>query len=687
MALCPAAAQAEARAQKYYYEDISQPFFALDPAAPGLYRNQRPGSKPSLFPAVKPKDGLRVFVLGGSIAGLLQQTGEKYELAQALAAVLPSKTVEVINCGMAGYESFREALIEQEILEYSPDLIVFLTGHNESLASAPIPIWIMRTQERLSRFDAYRALVKRLQPNPWLGGVHTDARADARDATFARNLADNIRHARARGVAVAVVVPPRNYREPVELGRMLYDAEFVPGWLRFLQGDYAAARKAWTQTLARTTRGREATSEEKAFTEGFIGRSEEKLGLLDEARASFERAALADRAAICGTICQGILRRVTMREGGFLIEADRMFRKLAFPRMPGLETFNDRMHWKPRYNCLMSMTIIGALRGEPGLGALPWDLARLKELEGSCEKPGQPPIEADDRRILGYVLLNLSGANLDRLSTVSVFYLQALRRGRPDWFNDIPKLTRRATNPQTDVYGVAGAPEAVVLPRFHWHIGEVRMLEKDYGGAIKEYAKALKLDPALMWARLGLGVAEALRGDKKRALERLKDACARSAREPRGADLLAAAAAAAATLDLGGAEELFAFDAAHWVDKAQAALSAGRNADADTALEKARGLSPPPHELRRIGQYYMSLKEPAKFLAVSDALAAVYPQDADLWRMRAEAALVTGDAVKSLAALSRAESLQPDAVQLKYIRHLRGRLKKGEKDKIERVGK
>src|SRR4051812_1113033 len=84
----------DARAQTYYYEDISRPFFAPDPAKPGYYKNVRPGSKASSFAAVKPKDGFRVFVLGGSIASLLQYSGERGELAQALQAALPGRKVE-----------------------------------------------------------------------------------------------------------------------------------------------------------------------------------------------------------------------------------------------------------------------------------------------------------------------------------------------------------------------------------------------------------------------------------------------------------------------------------------------------------------------------------------------------------------------------------------------------------------
>ncbi|MEK6609547.1 MAG: hypothetical protein AABZ35_01345, partial [Gemmatimonadota bacterium] len=107
--------------------------------------------------------------------------------------------------------------------------------------------------------------------------------------------------------------------------------------------------------------------------------------LWDEARRSFERTALHDRAAICGSVCQDIIRRSAREEGGLLVEADAMFRRLAQPRMPGLETFDDRMHWKRRFNCLMWTEIADTLRRDPGLAALPWDAARLKTMRDGCE--------------------------------------------------------------------------------------------------------------------------------------------------------------------------------------------------------------------------------------------------------------------------------------------------------------
>lgn len=666
MVLAPAPSRADSRANKYYYEDIVQPFFALDPERPGFYRNQRPASKESSFSVVKAPDAFRVFILGGSIASLLQYSGEKGEFAQALQTVLPAKKVEVINCGMAGYDSYREALVEQEILEYAPDLIVFLTGHNEGIASAPIPIWVMRAQERLSRFSAFRALVKTFQPAKAGEIRYDEAAADARDAAFARNLADNIRHARERGVPVAVVVPPRNYREPAEVGRSPYDAEFLPGWVSFLKGDFSDARRAWRKSLEAAPRG----GEHGAFTWGFIARAEEKLGLLDEARASFDRSAALDRAAICGKACQDILRRTARSEGGFLVEADAMFRALAHPRAPGLETFNDRMHWKPSFNCLMSSELIAAIRSQPGLSALPWDEARVRALAASCPKPGGPGDEADDLRILSYALMGLSWPDFGQLSTVSVFSLEAVRRHRPAWFKDVPALTRRTQNPHTQVYGIAMAPEKLILPRFYWHIGEVRLLEKDYAGSARDIRKALELDPSLSWARLSLAVAEALRGERKSALASLKEASERSKGTPRHDAILASAVAAGAALGLEGAEQVAASDPEHWIRKAAAA---GDPAAALAALERARARSPQPHQLRSIAQRYFILRDYGKFLEVFDPLIAAYPDDGALWLSCAEAAFSLGRRDKALAALARAEALSPDPGQKRLIAGLRAR--------------
>jgi len=89
------------------------------------------------FALEKPRDGYRVFCLGGStVRGRPFTTESSFtrwiglELAERTEG---KRTVEAVNCGGLSYASFRLRPIVKEVLEYAPDLIVIATGHNEFL--------------------------------------------------------------------------------------------------------------------------------------------------------------------------------------------------------------------------------------------------------------------------------------------------------------------------------------------------------------------------------------------------------------------------------------------------------------------------------------------------------------------------------------------------------------------------
>ncbi len=119
--------------------------------------------RPAKFAASKPPGTFRIFALGGSTT-----QGEPYATETAFpewlrlnlqAAVGNEPTVEAINCGGLSYASYRVLAILREVLNYSPDLIVIYTGHNEYLE--------------------YRTYAGYRQPNAtqrwfgWLSGWHT----------------------------------------------------------------------------------------------------------------------------------------------------------------------------------------------------------------------------------------------------------------------------------------------------------------------------------------------------------------------------------------------------------------------------------------------------------------------------------------------------------------------------------
>lgn len=80
----------------------------------------------------KPKNVFRVFLLGGSTAvqGINEDVTISHYLEENLKKTIPN--VEVINAGVAGYASDNELiLLETEILQLEPDLVVVLDGRND----------------------------------------------------------------------------------------------------------------------------------------------------------------------------------------------------------------------------------------------------------------------------------------------------------------------------------------------------------------------------------------------------------------------------------------------------------------------------------------------------------------------------------------------------------------------------
>jgi len=124
---------------------------------------------PASFPVEKGASTLRVFALGGSTT-----QGQPYRTETLLAhwlplrlrAAAPHREIEVVNCGVISYASYRVTAILQEVLGYSPDLILLYTGHNEFLEARTyelqqrVPRWLagplsIVNRLRISRVVAY----------------------------------------------------------------------------------------------------------------------------------------------------------------------------------------------------------------------------------------------------------------------------------------------------------------------------------------------------------------------------------------------------------------------------------------------------------------------------------------------------------------------------------------------------
>lgn len=85
----------------------------------------------------------RVIVIGGSVAfgqgASSDETVWTVPLARAIQAQLSRGEVEVLNAGIIGYDSMQErVLLETELLDYAPDVVVLLDGWNDMNSSCEV---------------------------------------------------------------------------------------------------------------------------------------------------------------------------------------------------------------------------------------------------------------------------------------------------------------------------------------------------------------------------------------------------------------------------------------------------------------------------------------------------------------------------------------------------------------------
>jgi lysophospholipase L1-like esterase len=223
------------------------PLFVLNEATQRyeIPKSRQSHFQPQSFPAKKPANEFRIFVLGGStVQGRPWSTETSFTtwLALHLNAADPARHYEVVNCGGVSYASYRLAPILMEVLKYQPDLVIFCEGHNEFLEDrsyAPLRsqgqllTWAEEQASRLRIYNVLRGVVlaagkgqhqearerQLLGPEvdarlDWKGGMAEYHRDDKWQADVIRHFEYNLRHmariANSAGVPLLLVNPVSN---------------------------------------------------------------------------------------------------------------------------------------------------------------------------------------------------------------------------------------------------------------------------------------------------------------------------------------------------------------------------------------------------------------------------------------------------------------------------------------------
>lgn len=330
----------------YFYLEPSEPYFVPARASDGtpIFRPQRARATDQSFAAVKTPGTLRVFVVGGSVA-MPFSDHLRARLDEFLSRAL-GRPVELVGCGLGGYDSWRDGLIEAEALRHEPDLLVVLSGNNEYSPLEHPPAALVRAGAFLQRCALFRwaqALSRRRPPT-----------LDERLAAFETNLRLMVRRARAAGVPIALCTLPVDIRD-------VAPADAAPE---------ALARYRQAQAL-------------------------DRRGDFRAARAEYLRAVdLDDPGDRCSPRRNALIRRVAKEEGAALADLDALFTGLVPDGLTDARLFKDQVHWYDEYYPLVSLAIVRALRDAGDLApAAGWRLDWAARLEPSLRRPAVPRAE------------------------------------------------------------------------------------------------------------------------------------------------------------------------------------------------------------------------------------------------------------------------------------------------------
>jgi len=504
------------------------------------------------FPLEKSSDELRIFVLGGSSAyGFPWGAGRAFSsvLERALQASLPERDVHVINAAAMSYGSHRLRILAHELLEYSPDLLLLYTGHNEFVErefydrltdAEPLPeglrLW-------LHHWRLYSALARLLSPTPEKNDTaadgttaakligfdadrhySTDVAAADRETVRARfedNLRAIVAAAQDAGVAVVLCTVPSNEKgwRPNQTG-----------WPGTLSG---VGRAAATRAIERAAEANgaddpeaalRAVAEVETYSTSAAGAWFEKgrallaLGRIDEAAAAFIAARDFDGqpGRAIGSL-NDTIRTVARETGAVLVDTEATFRSLAADGIPGFDLFEDYVHPKPGAHVLIAREVWRTQTGSDDEGVFLAALGLAADFDYTSNDDNAAP-SAETSPLLFNLAVVLE--NQGRYEDAMERYRRCLELN-PGYYvarANLARLLRLTGNPQE-----AAAKYAMVLQVAPDHLNsaiglgesfrELGMLDQ----AEAAFRRATEIDASAPGAWNGLGAVYSISGEHREA--------------------------------------------------------------------------------------------------------------------------------------------------------------------------
>lgn len=511
----PVALEPDAAQFNYQYVEIYKDLFRKARLSDGsvVYKTQRHMALDQSFPEHKGKNTKRIFVLGGSVAQSLFIKDATY-FWKLFKSRDPEEKFEVICCGMPCYDSYRELLIQKEIVNYNPDLIILMSGNNEFFTSVRINLWAYRSNKFLRNFWVYRLpqdkLIEYFRNHGKCGQVTSDIRL----ANFKNNIRSMIRMAKKKNIAMAVCTLPANFRDcPPEIGDIpLENRQFFLGWVALNERNYEEAKKCFWQFID--------THPKNAFGHYFLAKCYDALGRYPEAQEYYLKALdLEDGGNRCQPERNRVIRRLSKEEAVAEVDLERFFIGIAPHGLVGKELFFEQCHWWEEYDSCVYKEIFRSLVEYHKLH-LTSSPAFLSNLQGDFDSRSCQPYEgtrSKERalRMVLYVVPHIRpqirqySDDIHFINERAITFLVTAVKFDPELFNSIPSLKGRILNGVSDNWWIKD-----IMPDLDdiWisltcHIGEAFRRLGKYDKAIEYFSETIRLNPRICFAYLGRGLA------------------------------------------------------------------------------------------------------------------------------------------------------------------------------------
>ena len=341
-----------------YLIDSSEPFFDSEtvrgreemiqvPRHPGFPPIQR-------FALDKPAGLRRIVVIGESSAMILG-----WSLSAVAARNRLSQRIEIINMAVGGSDLEQTMRRFREALQYAPNAIIVLFGHNLFLHHPTTEISGWPGMDRLRIVCLKSRLVSLLVEHRAMPTRPVGFQTQGRLLAFRESLSKMADEARRRGVRLALCTAPGNLHFPPRAEELVrWAPEFLEIKYLYWTGERDAAMRKCQLLLSHKP---------KAWWNFQLGEWLYQAGQYEKARRQLLAAQDGDTDRIRAiTKVNALIRAVSREKGLVLLDFDKQVFKSALHGVPGWRDFMDSCHLRNvEFEAAECLRVLGEVRN-PG---------------------------------------------------------------------------------------------------------------------------------------------------------------------------------------------------------------------------------------------------------------------------------------------------------------------------------